>query len=652
VNKPPARRSFDAQLVILLIILGVALFLRVYQLDQKGLWADEIFTSVFSTQENNLATITERALSTPIPTPPLWFVLTHLYQKVFGPGTITLRMPAVIFGVLGVAATYYLGRLLIGRLEGLIVASLIAVSPLHIYFSREARFYPAIVFFSVLTIIFLYNALRTKRTLWWVLFTVATLLNLYTHLTAFFVLAAELAFFSILNLATIGKRIRSGLAYQTILQSLWLEALPLLLSVFFILILYAPMIPSLIRGINGERGFGSLVPTEGFALSIDFIFALFSNLSGGRGLAVSLFMAFALIGSLVIWRREGNLLALFFSFIVIPLLIIVVLKPKHWFAYKYLIFLLPVYLFMVAAGLVEIASNFSNLRKWKRANSQRHLYQASLAICLTALLAINGAVIPEARSIQNDRWEAASEIIFQNVQDGDAIAVLPVDILTFQADELIGHSFDLPAGVTLQRVDSPEDLDGLLAKSNRLWVVVAPFWERASEELFLTWLGTKPALNLEVQGIQISLMQRDTSLKELLQTAKDFELSNAQALGSIASGFASIGEFQEALVAYQRSIQLDPNEGTWHLGTASIYQSLGDYSSAETAYLNAIAVEPAQPGFLAAYADFLRRSGDPSRAVHYYKLAIEAWNSAYPGNGDSPFLNAWKDQIDLLSSTF
>ncbi len=650
-NKLPTAPRFDSDqrhLIILALILVLAFFLRIIRLDQRGLWVDEIFTAIFSAPENSLSVVVEQSLATPIPTPPLWFILTNLFQKLAGEGTIQVRLLAVIFGLLGVASTYKFGQIYFSRTIGYVGALLMAVSPLHIYFSREARSYAAVVFFSILTFIFLRLALENSRQKWWWLFAIATLLNLYTHLIGLFVLAAGVAFIVLSAFSPSSSARTNDLASA---KTVFRIPRPFLTSLGTICVLYLPMVPSILLGLAGERGIGSPAQTEGFRLSFEVLFGLLAAFSGGRGVIFAFFLSLATLGIYATVKAKNRSLVFFFLNFLTPVLAILILRPKHWFAYKYVIFLLPIFLLCVSIGAEYLAKGLVPILERATNLSKRGVFVGALVMILCFPFGSNLAAVPEAWAQQNDGWVIASEIIFRNIETNDAIAVLPVNILTLQAEELIGHFVSLPPDVLLQRVDSVEVLDQLLNTSNRLWVVVAPASEQDNEQDFMAWVSSRANATLAARDIRIFLLSKETTNRDLLEAAMEFDLVNPEAYGALAHGFVSIGEFDRALDAYDKAMQLAPNEGNWYLASASIQERLGKQVAARQAYLDAMSAEPNQPGYIAAYADFLRRLGDIEGAVRYYKLAVNAWNRVFPGVDTSGFVGSWQRQIEILSST-
>ena len=124
-------------------------------------------------------------------TPPLYYVLAWLWSHLFGVHEFGLRSLSALFGVATVPVSYLAGRELIGRRTGLAVAALVAVNPLLVWYSQDARAYALLVLFSTAALLFFLRARRTGagRDLgWWAAFSA---LALASHYFAVFPIAIE-----------------------------------------------------------------------------------------------------------------------------------------------------------------------------------------------------------------------------------------------------------------------------------------------------------------------------------------------------------------------------------------------------------------------------------------------------------------------------
>lgn len=130
--------------------------------------------------------------------PPLYYALAWVWTQVTGTGEFGLRSLSALAGALTIPVAYLIGRELRGRRTGLLGAALVAVNPMLLWYSQEARAYALLVLFCALSLLYCVRALRggelrdqkrEKRdlTLWGVF----SALALATHYFAVFPIAAE-----------------------------------------------------------------------------------------------------------------------------------------------------------------------------------------------------------------------------------------------------------------------------------------------------------------------------------------------------------------------------------------------------------------------------------------------------------------------------
>ena len=74
-------------------------------------------------------------------TPPLYYLLQWAWAQVFGVGVVGLRTLSALLGTLVVPVAFAAGRRLGGVRAGLVAALLVAVNPLMVWYSQEARSY-------------------------------------------------------------------------------------------------------------------------------------------------------------------------------------------------------------------------------------------------------------------------------------------------------------------------------------------------------------------------------------------------------------------------------------------------------------------------------------------------------------------------------
>ena len=125
--------------------------------------------------------------------PPLYYTLAWGWTKAFGTGEYGLRSLSACFGLATVPVAYAIGAELSNRRAGLIAAALVAVNPMLIWYSQEARCYAVLVFFCAVSLLFFVRALRTRSGADLSLWALGSALALTSHYFAFFAVAIEAA---------------------------------------------------------------------------------------------------------------------------------------------------------------------------------------------------------------------------------------------------------------------------------------------------------------------------------------------------------------------------------------------------------------------------------------------------------------------------
>jgi len=128
--------------------------------------------------------------------PPLYYALAWIWTQFAGTGEWGLRSLSAAAGVATIPVAYLIGRELRGARAGVIAAALVAVNPMLLWYSQEARAYALLGLFCALSLLYCVRALQAedrdgKRD--FVLWGVFSALALATHYFAVFPLLAEIA---------------------------------------------------------------------------------------------------------------------------------------------------------------------------------------------------------------------------------------------------------------------------------------------------------------------------------------------------------------------------------------------------------------------------------------------------------------------------
>ena len=172
--------------LVALTVLGAAL--RLPTVGVQSFWLDEAVTwYLLHASFGDMLHAIPKTESTP----PLYYVLAWLWTKVFGAGDAGIRSLSAVLGTATIPIAYDAASRLITRRAGLILAALVAVNPLLVWFSQEARSYALLVFLTTASFAFLARVLErptARRLAGWA---IVSALALATHYFALFVIAPE-----------------------------------------------------------------------------------------------------------------------------------------------------------------------------------------------------------------------------------------------------------------------------------------------------------------------------------------------------------------------------------------------------------------------------------------------------------------------------
>ncbi len=110
----------------------------------QPLWWDEGYSVWFATQSvSQMLALTAQDIH-----PPLYYALLHGWTVLFGAGPVALRLLSVSIGTLTIPLLYLAARRILAPRGALLAAALLAINPLHVYYSQEIRMYGLVALLS------------------------------------------------------------------------------------------------------------------------------------------------------------------------------------------------------------------------------------------------------------------------------------------------------------------------------------------------------------------------------------------------------------------------------------------------------------------------------------------------------------------------
>lgn len=183
----PAPRSGVGAVVALAALFGLGALLRIQGVFRYALEQDELYTIIEATHLWN------SPLTPGIESRPLYYLLQHVLLQVMPANAVAIRAPALVFGLLGLALTWWIGRRLFGEVAGLAALALLAISPWHLYASGMARYWSLIYLIALGFYYLLVRSVETDRPVLYAGTLVLGILGTATHPTFMFPAAGACA---------------------------------------------------------------------------------------------------------------------------------------------------------------------------------------------------------------------------------------------------------------------------------------------------------------------------------------------------------------------------------------------------------------------------------------------------------------------------
>lgn len=293
-------------LVLLLLLVALAVYLRGYRLGVPYFFSDEAFT--WRVAESDLPDLLRRCAADTHP--PGHFLLLKAWMAIWGSSPAALRSLSVLCGVLCVPTIYLLcieaceangpsseRTRLAARYGGLFAAFWTAIHVVQVSPSRTARMYSMGALLAGVSSWLLLRALRAERRqgAWWSAYGVSVAAFCYTHNFALFTVAAQILFVAgdLLRQARVTSRQR---ATRAALGFGWAGIMAA--------VLYSPWLPVfLAQAERVQQRFWIRLPTTD-TLEKSFVYWCSGASEGGHAAAMVWLAASAGFAAWTVWRLD------------------------------------------------------------------------------------------------------------------------------------------------------------------------------------------------------------------------------------------------------------------------------------------------------------------------------------------------------------
>jgi hypothetical protein len=431
----------NRSIVFIACILLFAGTLRCWNIRQS-FWWDEIWSTMpYATAPSLWNTISSVG----------YYFNNHLFYSLLARFSITLlgeneiaaRLPAVIMGLAGIAAVFFIGKRFLGIGSGILGALLLTISAFHIDHSSEARGYAGLALFSLLSSYYFLGGLRSNRLTAWLLFAVFTIAGFYTHPFMLAVCVAQ-CFCAALFFAAgkIGLQ-RIAVPFAVLRNA----AFSLLAAAGIILILYAPVISIFMQNLKKVR----VVSVTRWP----FLISLFSSWCPGIESPAGMLVYGALFcwGIMASWRNDPRIAVYSVVLSVVPLVLYLLLNPMFVFE-RYFIFALPFILLIIGSAVAALAERFGGIYRI-----------GAVSLCLFVLFYLQWPSLHMILAQDRQSYRDAVQFVENNIPDANTDLVFSIGYA--------GEHFQYYARTSpVFFPESLADLNKLSAGKKRIWCLI------------------------------------------------------------------------------------------------------------------------------------------------------------------------------------
>lgn len=303
-----------------ILVLGAAL--RLWGLNAP-MWHDEIQTVVTHLDLSWSETVQSYSMNHHY----LHNFLAKAAMETFGREPWAIRLPAMLFGLGVLAATWVLAREVAGARAAHVTTLLLALSYHEIWFSQNARGYTGLAFFSTLGMLYFLRGIREPRAGTWIAYGLCLAAAVFTHLTgAFFFMAQGLVWLGLI----LGRKLRGDLEGDIVR----LPFLGFLVGGVIAALVYLPLIPSLLATVGGVSETSATDVMQEYQNPLWTAMEAIRTGVGSAGILTTLtglaVLTLSLLGAVALRRRAPLFAVITFGHIFLTAVLLMAVGMRIW----------------------------------------------------------------------------------------------------------------------------------------------------------------------------------------------------------------------------------------------------------------------------------------------------------------------------------
>jgi 4-amino-4-deoxy-L-arabinose transferase-like glycosyltransferase len=456
------------QYLPLALITLVAAALRFYKLGEWSFWIDEIFTiGRVQAHYGSLEAIIHNI-------PPNWswmplsLIATAGVLNVLGISEWSARLVPALIGIISIPVLYFPVKRLFGPGVGLLTVLLLAVSPWHLYWSQNARFYTSLMLLYSLALFAFFYGIERDRPGYILAFIVLVYLATSERLFALFIVPVVAFYVLALKVSPLEKP--PGLRARNLILMI---------------------LPGIAGGIVEIHSLLSTGSSRFFG-DWDWFF-LYRGEGLLRFLVLIVFsvgiplMCLGIFGGIHLLLRKSRAGLLFLIGALVPVVLLVLANPFIFTEDRYVFVALPSWIILGALAVEGISAQGKNHGK---------LLAAGVLVLLLADGMGDNLMYYNANNGNRHDWKGAFALIQERSRDGDVFVATWDQLGTYYLGQEVMPWADL-------------DLDTVVQTDARFWFVtdedavwlnweMKQWVEEKAELIDVRYLRTADNLNLRI----------------------------------------------------------------------------------------------------------------------------------------------------------
>lgn len=422
-------KSWFPWLALALITL-LAAALRFFKLGEWSFWIDEIFTinraqAHYRNWELILANIPPARNWI-----PLSVILTAQVLNLFGVSEWSARLVSAAIGIITIPILYFPMKKIFGYQVTLIALLLLAVSPWHIFWSQNARFYTSLMLFSTLALFAFYFGFEKDRPIYFIAFYLLFYLALSERMIAIFIVPVVAVYLVLLWFPQLEKP--RGYKSKNIL------------------ILSAPLITFIIYQLF-------LLITTGSYMFITDVDALAGPIDNPIRLLIIIVLSigvpvtcFAFFSGIYLLRNIDRKYLFVFITGVLPLFILLLANPFVFTVERYVFFTLAFWLILASVGIKMI---------FLRVNKNELILGLGILLIFISDAAADNLMYFQINHGNRLDWQEAARYVQESMNNGDIVISTRADLASYYLEENVLEYREL----------LPDDLDNI---KKDIWFII------------------------------------------------------------------------------------------------------------------------------------------------------------------------------------